>query len=813
MLLLSDLIRAAMSMTSYLSAALSRLAHLPQVVVPAFASSFAGSAVQPDACGLQSLSAYDIPTTLYWVLAFLCFVVFPSLGYSEPFLAGFCGFSHLPRWCGQLSFQTLDFADDRGHTAGDEFDSDDEEERKLEDDPEMRDLLKKWRESEPKVRDYRWSYYLGWTPPLPPPPRRPAHQELNPQKAALLLGVQWLRWRQGEAVNQWKKGNRKKVERAAVRQARAKERKEAQEKLLHEVKVDGDEVQPAVQASSTTEHSASSSPSRPSTPTATSVSAIPVTASSVPTALVAAAVKRSEELKAQEERVRRRRVDDQAELDAKLKEFQEGWEKITCGARFFHWLTGPHVAVEDRAAAQQKAREAIFSREVDVLYKEEVSNARKDEAFVDQEKQQEKQRRKAALAHALAAAEKGLPAADNAEADSALVAQKVEYDPAAYVAPGRAELRSRYYYQVETCQWLFKFKNALEKTKVAVLLALFVVVSTVVMSDSWLKAVNTAKEQVVWTPQPPSPPLGRRLLSEEGDDLEWGGGGGANLALSGFNQSVADWHSLDTASVVIAGVAAFVLANFYFIQLGALKQGKMNTHMAAQIQLDPKAREHAAAIKARADVIVHSTKKLERAAGVIVAGLTTVLSGLFLRQTLAVASCRGWDELAPDDVRAWRNHAGLIMAAGNVIVAYALISAGSAAWNVLVEQLRLELGVEEPFFFELHYIYSRDIRHSDKDPRNMCSEVVLFIVHHLAPPRVGRVGARSAHRVAVHAQAGRVRFVLGMPDVWMQVGQREAGPSPHRAEVEDAEAQRESCKGGRQRASASDASRVSSWQP
>ena len=257
--------------------------------------------------------------------------------------------------------------------------------------------------------------------------------------------------------------------------------------------------------------------------------------------------------------------------------------------------------------------------------------------------------------------------------------------------PGKAKLISRYFYQSAGCPSLFRVKSALERTKVAILTSVLVALLVHFLQDEWVAALDKSKAQ-------------RDVASSSAS------ADGA-LTASGFQQSVSDWQLLDGVTTTVVVMAAAFLAHFYFFQLATMKQGKMNCHLAVQIEADSNARLFARHIKARADVIAHSVKKLEAAAGSITLGLVTVISGLMLRHTLAVAYCNDWDGLEDDDVRPWRNQAGLVIVGGDVIALYALTMASSAMWNILVEQSRQEVQAEEPAWFEIFLPYAHDIRH------------------------------------------------------------------------------------------------------
>ena len=331
------------------------------------------------------------------------------------------------------------------------------------------------------------------------------------------------------------------------------------------------------------------------------------------------------------------------------------------------------------------------------------------------------------------------------------------------------ELLSRYYYKMETFN-LCKFKNGLERVKAAILVAVIVLGIQGALSENWDTAVTVlsqvpanasssilplpvvsflshfsqdlpsarpsaaALSRIPLTSSSRAPrravPHSRRLQDAHqqqhrmrpqqaedvlpADSMEDGGGSedASDMTVLAVQHARGRWRLLDVLGSSLAVVTLGLLCHFYFVQIACMKQGKLNCHLAEQIAEDEVVSNYARSLKLRADVVHHSTGKLQDSCSFITFGLITFASSLLLKHTLAVSVCRGYDVLTEEDVLPWRNHAGLISGLGIVYTLYGLVVSCSAMWNILVEEMRTDLDVEEPSWIEIFWLHSTSIEQS-----------------------------------------------------------------------------------------------------
>ena len=186
--------------------------------------------------------------------------------------------------------------------------------------------------------------------------------------------------------------------------------------------------------------------------------------------------------------------------------------------------------------------------------------------------------------------------------------------------------------------------------------------------------------------------------------------GSLPVAASGLSY----WRTLDRVTAMSCALIGALLAQFFLVQLACLKLGKMNCHLAALVERDPWTALAAGHCKTWTSVIVYSMERLEQSALVLLAlcsGLVAVSLGA--RHALLAAHCEGWDRLMSADLQPWRCWPGVAQTAGVAAILFVWCQSAASMWNVLTEQLRQEMGMEEPRWYELYHLYCQpDIRRS-----------------------------------------------------------------------------------------------------
>ena len=238
------------------------------------------------------------------------------------------------------------------------------------------------------------------------------------------------------------------------------------------------------------------------------------------------------------------------------------------------------------------------------------------------------------------------------------------------VIPGRLHLTSRYYYRSAAFPALWKYKSALESCKLAIALLACLPLLVLVTSHSTQHALSS-------------------------------------LALHA--PSSATWSSLDAWTAIACSVLCAVLVQFYLVQLGCVKLGKMSCHLAAQVERDGRTALASQHCKMRTNVIAHSQTRLDASLRALLACAVGLLSCLVTRHGLTHAHCQGWASgVTAAELDPWRAWFGVFHTLTLAGMLLSSVQALSAMWNILTEQMRQEMGVEEPRWFELPFLYCTD---------------------------------------------------------------------------------------------------------
>ena len=246
------------------------------------------------------------------------------------------------------------------------------------------------------------------------------------------------------------------------------------------------------------------------------------------------------------------------------------------------------------------------------------------------------------------------------------------------VIPGRLHLSSRYYYQDAGFPAVWKYKSALQHTRLAI---------AVLLPTLLLTAIVRHNTDVFFTSM--------RGIAH---------GVAEASALSALHSQ---WSTMDRFALLVCAASLVSLSHFFLLQLSCVKMGKLNCHLVAQIEADPRTAIAAGHCKMRSSVIAHSTRQLESASRAMTGALVVLLTALMARHSLITAYCAWLQPLSPVESRPWYQWFEGVQWMSSAVLVALLCQSVASMWNVLTEQLRQELGVEQPHWHELPHLFAQ----------------------------------------------------------------------------------------------------------